>query len=369
MASQHGDALPDDFAARVVAHLLKSGRDDRLHMRYEAARAHFQEVLDLQPGHSTALLEWGRTYCPMEAPGPDQVGALERAARAAPDSLEVVAELELACRQPGREERGRELKQRVLALADRRLAANEADVEALYCKARLLRGAGDFAGALPLLQSLVKLAPQDQACLYEYGLCLSRLDRHAEAASVYESVLQAERTTFWAFCACRQLATHHAYRTGYMDEAIRHMEAARRLMPSPGEAGNLIYFHSGAGRPDRGWNCTRRTASTCTSRAFTPRLAWVICWPASRGRRRRPFARPWKGPQTTTSPRRSTSTWRVSRTRRTGPKGWTVNCAGASPWTWGGAASWRVLREAPSGAGGRGGSPSRFRRWAWTAAV
>ena len=252
MAREHGDALPDDFASRVVAHLLKSGRDDRLHLRYEAARSHFQEILDLQPGHSTALLEWGRTYGPMESPGPDQVGALERAARAAPDSLEVVAELELACRQPGREERSRELKQRVLALADRRLAANEADMEALYCKARLLRGAGEFARALPLLQSLVKLAPQDQACLYEYGLCLSRLDRHEEAAPVYEGVLRGEGTTFWAFCAHRQLATHHAYRTGEMDKAMGHMEAAWRLMQSPGEAGNLIYFHSGAGRPDRG---------------------------------------------------------------------------------------------------------------------
>lgn len=252
MARENGDALPDDFASRVVAHLLKSGRDDRLHMRYEAARAHFQEVLDLQPGHSTALLEWGRTYGPMEAPGPDQVGALERAARAAPDSLEVVAELELACRQPGREERSRELKQRVLALADRRLAANEVDEEALYCKARLLRGAGEFARALPLLKSLVTLAPRDPACLYEYGLCLSRLDRHEEAAPVYESVLRGEGTTFWAFCGHRQLATHHAYRTGEMEKAMGHMEAAWRLIQSPGEAGNLIYFHSGAGRPDRG---------------------------------------------------------------------------------------------------------------------
>ena len=252
MAREHGDALPDDFAARVIAHLLKSGRDDRLHLRYEAARSHFQEILDLQPGHSTALLEWGRTYGPMESPGPDQVGALERAARAAPDSLEVVAELELACRQPGREERSRELKQRVLALADRRLAANEADVEALYCKARLLRGAGEFARALPLLKSLVTLAPRDQACLYEYGLCLSRLDRHEEAAPVYESVLRGEGTTFWAFCAYRQLATHHAYRTGEMEKAMGHMEAAWRLMQSPGEAGNLIYFHSGGGRPDQG---------------------------------------------------------------------------------------------------------------------
>ena len=252
MARQHGDALPDDFAARVVGHLLKSGRDDRLHMRYEAARSHFQEILDLQPGHSTALLEWGRTYGPMESPGPDQLGALERAATAAPDSLEVVAELELACRQPGREERSRELKQRVLALADRRLAANPADVEALYCKARVLRGAGEFDRALPLLQSLVKLAPRDLACQYEYGLCLSRLDRHKETAPVYESVLRGEGTTFWAFCAHRQLATHLAYRTGEMDPAIRHMEAAWRLMRSPGEAGNLIYFHSGAGRPGRG---------------------------------------------------------------------------------------------------------------------
>ncbi len=252
MARKHGDALPDDFAARVVAHLLKSGRDDRLHMRYEAARAHFREILDLQPGHSTALLEWGRTYGPFDLPGEDQVGALERAARAAPDSLEVMAELELACRRPGSEERSRELRPRVLALADRRLAADEADLEALYCKARLIRGAGEFAQALPLLAVLVERAPEDQAFLYEYGLCLSRLDRHGEAAPVYESVLRGDRITFWAFSAHRQLATHHAYRTGEMAEAVRHMEAAWRQMPSAGEAGNLIYFHSGVGRPDRG---------------------------------------------------------------------------------------------------------------------
>ena len=252
MAREQGDALPDDFAARVVAHLLKSGREDRLHMRYEAARAHFQEILDLQPGHSTALLEWGRTYGPFDSPGEDQIGALERAARAAPDSLEVLAELELASRRPGREERSGELRARVFALVDRRLAADEGDAEALYCKARLLRGDGEFAQALPLLQALAERAPEDQAFLYEYGLCLSRLDRHGEAAPVYEKVLRGERTTLWAFCAHRQLATHHAYRTGEMKEAIRHMEAAWRLMPTPGEAGNLIYFHSGAGRPDRG---------------------------------------------------------------------------------------------------------------------
>ena len=252
MARELGDALPDDFAARVVAHLLKSGRDDRLHMRYEAARAHFQEILDLQPGHSTALLEWGRTYGPMESPGDDQVGALERAARAAPESLEVLAELELASRRPGLEERSRELREKVIALADRRLATHEADQEALYCKARLLRGAGNFAQALALLQALVERSPGDQAFLYEYGLCLSRLDRHGEAVPVYGKVLRGDRTTLWAFCAHRQLATHHAYRSGEMKEAIRHMEAAWRLMPTPGEAGNLIYFHSGAGRPDRG---------------------------------------------------------------------------------------------------------------------
>ena len=252
MARELENALPDDFAARVVAHLLKSGRDDRLHMRYEAARAHFREILDLQPGHSTALLEWGRTYGPFDFPGEDQVGALERAARAAPDSLEVLAELELACRKPGSEERSGELRAKVLAIADRRLAADEGDAEALYFKARVLRGDGEFAQAVPLLQDLVERAPEDQAFLYEYGLCLSRLDRHGEAAPVYEKLLRGDRTTLWAFSAHRQLATHHAYRTGEMEEAIRHMEAAWRLMPTPGEAGNLIYFHSGAGRPDRG---------------------------------------------------------------------------------------------------------------------
>ena len=109
MARQQRSTLPDDFAAHVIAHLLKSGRDDRLHMRYEAAKGHFNEVLDLEPGHPTARLEWGRTYDPFHWPDGDQVGALERAARVAPDSLEVLSELEVAYRQPGFEAAGEKL--------------------------------------------------------------------------------------------------------------------------------------------------------------------------------------------------------------------------------------------------------------------
>ena len=252
MAKQQRSALPDDFAAHVVAHLLKSGRDDRLHMRYEAAQAHFNEILDLEPEHLTALLEWGRTYDPFGWPGSDQVGALERAAQAAPESLEVLAELELAYRQPGFEAQGEELRQKLLDLADRRLATDRADGEALYCKARLLRGARDFAQALALLEAALQQMPENQAVRYDYGLCLSRLNCHGEAMPVYQSVLHRDQTTFGAYSAHRQLATHLAYRADDIEAAVQHLEAAWRLSQKVNEAGNLIYFYSGAGRLDQG---------------------------------------------------------------------------------------------------------------------
>ena len=185
---------------------------------------------------------------------------------------------------------------------------------------------------------------------------------------MYECVLRGDRTTFWAFCAHRQLATHHAYRTGEMNAAIRHMEAAWRLMQSPGEAGNLIYFHSGAGRPDRGLELYEENRENL----HQPRvhasagMGYLLAGKSGGGRGRLPPG-PGRGRQTMTSRRRSTSTWRASRTRRVGPEGWTFTCAAASPWTWGAAANWRARRAAPSGAVGRGGSPSRFRRWEWSA--
>ena len=252
MAKRQRSSISEDFAAHVVAHLLESGRDDRFHMRYEAARAHFSEILHLEPGHSTALLEWGRTYGPFDWPGSDQVSALERAAIAAPDSLDVLAELELAYRRPGFEEKGKNLRRKLLDLADHRLAANEADVQALYCKARLLRESEDFEQALPLLDTVLQRIPEDQAFLYEYGLCLSRLNRHSEAMPVYERVLRRDQTTFWAYSAHRQLASHLACRTDDIGTAVKHMEAAWRLNPGASEADNLIYFYSGAGRPERG---------------------------------------------------------------------------------------------------------------------
>ncbi|NKB66759.1 MAG: sigma-70 family RNA polymerase sigma factor [Candidatus Latescibacteria bacterium] len=251
MARQQGSDLPDDFAAHVVAHLLKSGRHDRLHMRYPEARGHFREILDLEPQHPTALLEWGRTYDPFNWPDQDQVAALQRAAQTAPDSLEVLSELEVAYRQPGYVEDLAQLQGRLLDLADHRLAADKTDVEALYCKARLLRGKQDFAAALPLLQAATQQAPDHFAARYEYALCLSRLQRHDEAVPVYQSVLEDNPPPFWAFSAHRQLATHLAFRAGDIETAVQHMEAAWQINQTPGEAGNLIYFYSGAGQLDK----------------------------------------------------------------------------------------------------------------------
>ena len=164
----------------------------------------------------------------------------------------VLAELELAYRQPGFEAQGEELRRKLLDLADRRLAADRADGEALYCKARLLRGARDFAQALALLEAALQQMPENQAVRYDYGLCLSRLNRHGEAMPVYQSVLHRDQTTFWAYSAHRQLATHLAYRADDIEAAVQHMEAAWRLSQKVNEAGNLIYFYSGAGRLDQG---------------------------------------------------------------------------------------------------------------------
>ena len=251
MAKEQGDALSEDFNARVVAHLLKSGEDDRMHMRYEAAKAHFNEVLAIEPGHPVALLEWGRTYNPFGWPDADQVGALERAAKAAPDSIEVLAELELAYRQPGFEGQHKALSEKLLERLARLLAKDGADVDALRCKARYLMGRQAFESALDLLSIALKEAPQNQAIEYQYGLCLSRLGRRDEAVPVYRAVIEKGESSFWGFSAHRQLATHLAYRADDIEGALAHMEAGWRLSGWVNERGNLIYFCSGANRLDR----------------------------------------------------------------------------------------------------------------------
>ena len=84
--------LPEGFAARTIVRLLEQGRKDRLYMRMGDARARFRETLEVFPDHPEALMELGRTYDPIEGPSQEEEATLQRAAQAAPESIEVTVQ-------------------------------------------------------------------------------------------------------------------------------------------------------------------------------------------------------------------------------------------------------------------------------------
>ena len=62
--------------------------------------------------------------------------------------------------------------------------------------------------------------PDDQEVCYRLALCMSRQGRWEEAVPLYDRTLRLEETTVWAYFSHRQLATHHAYRTGDISQAV-----------------------------------------------------------------------------------------------------------------------------------------------------
>ena len=251
MATTDADRLPDGFSARVIAHLIESGRRDRLHMYYDQAREHLRQVLDVEPDHPEALLELGRCYDPLGWPDDEEFAVLERAARAAPDSLEVACERATACRSPGREQWLTEARGRALALSERRLAESPDDVVALKTRARLLTGDGSHHEAEQLLRQAVDVSPDDVEARFWLARTLDRLDRPDEAQPVYERICEDAEGTVWAYFAHRQRATHLAFRVGDIELAVEHMEEVWRLTGKTNEAGNLIYFLGACERFDR----------------------------------------------------------------------------------------------------------------------
>ena len=242
------EKLPDDFPGRVVAGLLESGRRERRQMRYDEARGRFREALEADPENPQALLELGRTYDPLEWPGEDEVQTLERAAAAAPDSVEVACELETAYRRPGREREHEEVFEKCLALGAERLAENPGDVRVLKCMARLRMGAGDFAAAEELLRAAVEEAPEDQQARFQLGRAVNRQARYEEAMEIYEETRGMDSKTVWAYFAMRELATHLVFRRGEGERAVALMGEVWKLTRRPNEAGNLIYFYSATGQ-------------------------------------------------------------------------------------------------------------------------
>jgi RNA polymerase sigma-70 factor, ECF subfamily len=251
MATTRADRVSDDFSARVIVHLIESGRQDRLHMRYPQAQAHFYQVLDMETDHPEALLELGRTYDPLGWPDDEQFSVLERAARARPDSLEVACELATACRMPGRQQRLPEVKEHALALSQRRLADRPDDIVALKTQARLLTGDGNHSDAEQLLRSVLEVCPDDPEARFWLARALDRMDRRAEAQPLYERICEDAEGTYWAYLAHRNRATHLAFRDGDIQRAVEHMEEVWRITGKANEAGNLIYFLGACERFDR----------------------------------------------------------------------------------------------------------------------
>jgi len=251
MTTTDADRLPDGFSARVIAHLIESGRRDRLHMRYDQAHEHFRQVLDVDPDHPEALLELGRSFDPAGGPDDEQFAVLERAALAAPESLEVACELAAACRGPGRQQRLAETRDRALALTEQRLADQPDDVLALKTRARLLTADARHSDAEQLLRRAAEISPDDCESRFWLARTLDRLHRSDEAQPMYQRIFQDAGDTSWTYLAHRQRATHLAFREGDIEHAVEHMEEVWRITGKASEAGNLIYFLGPCERFDR----------------------------------------------------------------------------------------------------------------------
>ena len=242
------EKLPDDFPERVVAHLLERGRKDRLYMRYNEARAQFQDALEAAPENPEAMLELGRTYDPIGWPNRKDVEVLERAAVAAPNAIEVACELESAYRQPGYEQEHPQARQKCLGLCEARLVENAKDARALKAMARVQVGTGHFAKAEELLQMVVEESPEDQEAHYYLARTLNRQQQYEHASRLYEKTYTLNSKTVWAYFALRELSTHLAFRKGEGEKAVQMMEEVWALTQRPNEAGNLIYFYSISGQ-------------------------------------------------------------------------------------------------------------------------
>ena len=238
------EKLPDNFPARVVAHLLETGRNDRLYMCYNRAMERFQEALKAAPEDPEVLLEIGRSYDPMRWPGRKDVETLERAAALAPGAIEVMCALETAYRQPGHEQAHDGVFRKCLDLCERRLAEDPEEVKVLKLKAKLLMGSGEYAEVEKILQTVTEHISDDQEAHYCLALSMGRQQRYEDASERYMKAYELNPKTVWAYFSLRQLATHLAFRKGESEKAVELMEEIWRLTQRPDEAGNLIYFYS-----------------------------------------------------------------------------------------------------------------------------
>lgn len=239
------DDLPEGFAAHTIARLLAQGRQDRLHMRMDQARARFREALEVSPDHPEALVELSCTYDPMTGPSEEEVATIERAAEAAPQSIEAACALTVAWSHDSA--RQRTAIEKCLELCDGRLAEDADDTAALIAKAQMYLWREDFVQMEAASRRAVAAAPEDQRCLNHLALSLCRQARRDEALPVYEKMLAVNDKTVWAYVALRQIGACLGFHKGDWNGAARVQEKVWALTGNPTEAGNLIYFYGRAG--------------------------------------------------------------------------------------------------------------------------
>lgn len=240
--------LPEGFEAQTIARLLDQGRQSRLYMKMDDARARFREALEVSPDHPEALAELGCTYDPISGPSPEDVATLERASKAAPNSIEVALALTVMLARDSK--RQSEAIENCVTLCRRRLVDHSDDTAALTAMAQVYLWKGDFQMMEEVARQAVSLAPEDQQCLNYLALSLVRQARWDEAYPLYETVYELDGKTFWAYVALRQMAAYLAFQRGDWKGAVKAQEKVWTLTSRPNEAGNLIYFYGQAGMVD-----------------------------------------------------------------------------------------------------------------------
>ena len=241
--------LPDGFAAQTIARLLEEGARDRLYMRMEDARTRFREALEVAPDHPEALKELGRTYDPIQGPTEEEVATLRRAARVAPDSIEVASALTVALADDS--DRQAAAIEKCLELCRLRLEKDPEDCTALVIRAQMLMWQLDFAQMEATARRAVALAPKNQQCLNYLALSLARQDRWDEAYPLYETICELDDKTVWAYFALRQMGSCLAFHRGDWKSAVGFPEKVWNLTQRPNEAGNLIFFYGQAGMVEK----------------------------------------------------------------------------------------------------------------------
>ena len=248
--------LPEGFAARTIARLLEQGRKDRLYLKMNEARARFREALEVSPDHPDALMELGRTYDPIEGPSQEEEATLQRAAQAAPESIEVA--MEFTTVWSGDREKQAAAIEKCLDLCRRRLEREPDNLVALTARAQMLLWKRDFQEMEEVARHAVAVAPEDQQCLNYLALSLARQDRRDEAFPVYERIFELDGKTEWAYVALRQMGTCLGFHRGDWEGAVKVQEKVWDLTGRPNEAGNLIYFYGRAGMVERAKSLFRK---------------------------------------------------------------------------------------------------------------